>query len=559
MGARTAQVLGAVLAIAAAGAAAAGIVDTRHNLSISGPGTVKAATEDRVCVFCHTPHRASAAAQLWNRTDPAAAYTPYASTTLEAAPGQPTGASRLCLSCHDGTIALGLVLSEADPIAMAGGVTVMPAGEANLTADLGDDHPVSFAYTAALAALDGHLADPGTLTGEVRLDATGQLQCTTCHDPHDDANGDFLVLPATDAALCEACHQPQGWQTGTHNGAKSLRAAAAKDVPSANDCVNCHAPHSGLAGQRLLYQEQEEQGCLVCHSAAGGATDIQTQVAKLSSHDPSAYEGIHDPLESLPAATVHVECVDCHDPHAARTESTAAPLTTGPLADVRGVDADGLAVDPAVNEYEVCYRCHADGPGAPPPATPRLIVQGNTRLEFDPANPSYHPIEAAGASASVPSLKAPWTTASIIRCTDCHTSEDSPAAGGTGPAGPHGSDYEPLLGWNYFRGVGTIESATVYALCYRCHDRALIFGLPSWPGHSRHVKTARMSCNLCHDPHGISASQGTLLNNTRLMNFDSDYCSPETSTGVLEFVDLGSNRARCTMLCHGANHLNETW
>ena len=39
-------------------AAIAGIATTRHNLSISGPGEVKATTEQRLCVFCHTPHRA---------------------------------------------------------------------------------------------------------------------------------------------------------------------------------------------------------------------------------------------------------------------------------------------------------------------------------------------------------------------------------------------------------------------------------------------------------------------------------------------------------------------
>ncbi|VAX15466.1 Cytochrome c family protein, partial [hydrothermal vent metagenome] len=33
--------------------------NTKHNLSVSGPGTVKASTETRVCVFCHTPHQAN--------------------------------------------------------------------------------------------------------------------------------------------------------------------------------------------------------------------------------------------------------------------------------------------------------------------------------------------------------------------------------------------------------------------------------------------------------------------------------------------------------------------
>ncbi|MCX7016040.1 MAG: hypothetical protein NTW86_26370 [Candidatus Sumerlaeota bacterium] len=83
------------------------IINSRHNLSVSGPGPVRALSEERVCIFCHTPHGGRADAPLWNRRDSAAAYIPYDSPTLKALPGQPTGSSKLCLSCHDGTIAMG--------------------------------------------------------------------------------------------------------------------------------------------------------------------------------------------------------------------------------------------------------------------------------------------------------------------------------------------------------------------------------------------------------------------------------------------------------------------
>ena len=68
-----------------------------------------------------------------------------------------------------------------------------------------------------------------------------------------------------------------------------------------------------------------------------------------------------------------------------------------------------------------------------------------------------------------------------------------------------------------------------------------------------------MSCNLCHDPHGISATQGNSTNNPRLLNFDSTYCFPEENSGVLEFVDLGDFHGSCTMFCHGKNHENKTY
>ena len=96
------------------------VKNTVHNLSISGPGAVRAISETEVCVFCHTPHGSSGVTPLWNRNSPVGPYTIYQSSSLEAAIGQPTGASKLCLSCHDGTIALGSVLSRPFPIVMAG-------------------------------------------------------------------------------------------------------------------------------------------------------------------------------------------------------------------------------------------------------------------------------------------------------------------------------------------------------------------------------------------------------------------------------------------------------
>ena len=89
------------------------IVDSPHNLSATGPGEVRAVTEQKICVFCHTPHRAAPIQPLWNRLLPVSVYSVYSSNSLDALPGQPTGASKLCLSCHDGTIALGSVVSSA--------------------------------------------------------------------------------------------------------------------------------------------------------------------------------------------------------------------------------------------------------------------------------------------------------------------------------------------------------------------------------------------------------------------------------------------------------------
>src|SRR5690606_17606262 len=120
--------------------------------------------------------------------------------------GQPTGNSKLCLSCHDGTIALGNVVSRHQPIMMAGGITTLPPGKSNLGTDLSDDHPISFRYDSALVSKNPKLKSPAALHSSVRLDHNQELQCTTCHDAHDNQFGKFLVMANEQSQLCNSCH-----------------------------------------------------------------------------------------------------------------------------------------------------------------------------------------------------------------------------------------------------------------------------------------------------------------------------------------------------------------
>jgi predicted CXXCH cytochrome family protein len=236
---------------------AAGIVQSKHNLSVSGPGTVKASAEKPVCEFCHTPHHAGQAQPLWNKDIPEILYTTYQSSTLKAAVGQPNGASKLCLSCHDGTIALGLIRSQTLPVPFSGGVTVMPAGRTNIGTNLSDDHPVSFVYDATLAVQNGQLEHPANLRRPVKLDHFGQLQCTSCHDPHNDQYGKFLVMENISSALCNTCHKKTNWSISSHRtSSKTWNGTLPNPWPhssyttvSTNGCESCH---------RL---QEEERGC----------------------------------------------------------------------------------------------------------------------------------------------------------------------------------------------------------------------------------------------------------------------------------------------------------
>ncbi len=566
------HILTAILGLSAIVAlpALAAIATTKHNLSVSGPGALKAASESEICIFCHAPHNAAPSGQLWNR-NVGTTYTPYTSSTRKSTPGQPTGASLLCLSCHDGTIALGKVLNRATPITMQGGALT---GNTLIGTNLADDHPVSFVYDATLRSQRGELADPATLVkpSKVRLDASGQLQCTSCHDPHDNTNTKFLVIANTASALCQTCHLKNYWANSDHKtSTKTWNGIGTNPWPhttgttvAANACENCHRPHTAGGPHRLLNYPAEESNCFSCHNGNVAAKNLQSEFSKFSTHAVANYTGTHDPSETDPVATEHVECADCHNPHAVNASGGSFP---GSLAGTRGITISGASTNPATLEYEICFRCHADGAAnVPSSSTARLIAQNNKRLEFQTTNPSFHPVAGPGRSSTMPSLSGmtlngvPLTSTSVIKCTDCHNNNSGPGAGGTGPKGPHGSTYKPLLERNYTTTDPTSENASAYALCYKCHNRNSILSqnvTGSFTFHWYHVAASsnvRAPCNTCHDPHGISGTQGTVLNNSRLMNFNSAIVTPSPGNGAARWERVGTIGGKCYLTCHGINH-----
>lgn len=534
------------------------VVNSKHNLSVTGPGSIRATSESEICIFCHTPHSTSPQSPLWNRNDPGSFYLLYSSSTIQASPGQPDGSSILCLSCHDGTIALGSVLNRTSEISFAGGITILPSGKSNLTTDLADDHPVSFIYNSALAASDGQLKDPASISHPVTLE-NGKMQCTSCHDAHNNMWGKFLAASNQFSELCFKCHDRNYWGSSSHNNSSAQWDGTGIDpwqhtewtTVAENGCENCHNPHTAGGKPRLMNFLAEESNCLSCHNGHVASTNISAQLTKPYIHNVYGYGLDHDPTEDALVNSMHVECEDCHNPHAVNNSTATAPVISGYLAGTKGINQSGSPVDPAIYQYEVCYRCHADSPGKPSSRTARQIEQNNVMLEFDLSNPSFHPIEGAGTNSNSPSLISPgYTESSVIYCTDCHASD-----GASSPAGPHGSIYPSILRMRYLTADNTNESPSAYELCYSCHDRASILGDNSFEDHRKHIVEENTPCNACHDPHGISSSQGTSTNNTHLINFDTDIVSPDNSIGArFRFEDLGEFRGRCYLRCHGQNH-----
>ncbi|NOQ24654.1 MAG: hypothetical protein GQ564_04760 [Bacteroidales bacterium] len=151
----------------------------------------KSFTEDGVCGYCHTPHGKQPMAPGWNKNNPGKTYILYDNTisnTFQAIPGQPDGSSVLCLSCHDGTTALGKV-TAGSMLVSYGRSSYDKSGKGNLTTDLSDDHPISFVFDASLASVDGQLKHPPL--APVTWDENEKVQCVSCHDPHNSVNPKF--------------------------------------------------------------------------------------------------------------------------------------------------------------------------------------------------------------------------------------------------------------------------------------------------------------------------------------------------------------------------------
>lgn len=166
-----------------------------------------------ICKPCHTPHYTKALpAPLWNHELSTETYAMYDSPTMDAIMSmQPSGISKICLSCHDGTVALENYGDITDGV-------IFLYGDVLIGTDLSDDHPISFIYDTSLATEDGELYDPSTkLSGVVGSMGTinddmlfqGRVECSSCHDVHNTravAGTKLLVKDNIGSALCLTCH-----------------------------------------------------------------------------------------------------------------------------------------------------------------------------------------------------------------------------------------------------------------------------------------------------------------------------------------------------------------
>jgi predicted CXXCH cytochrome family protein len=159
-----------------------------------------------ICLPCHTPHNADVTelnAPLWNHEVTEAAFITYDSPTMKVTPLTPRGPSKLCLSCHDGTVAV-------DSFGGATGANYV-SGPLLIGADLSNDHPISVYWSHQNTLTNGtciecHNPSPTDFNPILPL-FDRYIECSTCHDPHNKSgNVKLLRKPLAGSEICFHCH-----------------------------------------------------------------------------------------------------------------------------------------------------------------------------------------------------------------------------------------------------------------------------------------------------------------------------------------------------------------
>jgi predicted CXXCH cytochrome family protein len=433
---------------------------------------------------------------------------------------------------------------------------------------------------------------------------------------------------------------------------------------STDRCAVCHSGHLAQAPS-LLIKSAQSGLCLTCHGSAGlggapaayndpGVPANDAATRSYYSHDgvgisptsPTTTSHTQSQLDEFSVLATggkpnrHSECADCHNPHqvqpapAANSALTAAGAPWGASGSLNGVSGVSVVNSPVVDsapaytfldgvtnlvtsEYQLCFKCHSgfttltSNAGLKP--TQYALDKG---VEFNPANPSYHPIEAAGKNTT-PKMAASlagtspyklwnFTTASTIRCLSCHATSTTlgptgtsdptatpgptpdptatpPAPGSALP--PHTSLNRGILLRNYqdrvLKTAGAAYSSGDFALCYVCHAEEPFANATqpaatndtNFPYHGLHVSalmpygagtdintpgsgSGNAICAECHFRiHSTTNKVGTqVIDGSRLVNFAPNV-QPLAAGGAISWTPQGApGTGSCTLTCHGYQH-----
>lgn len=451
------------------------VKNTRHNLSSAGPAgrTVTTAQTTEICVFCHTPHGANPdvatlmGAPIWNRRLPTQSYTMYDQVWSKSFEGilnatQPTGFSRLCLSCHDGTIALGRVINppgsggfvprqaatesptSVDPSLFTFGMTggsdcpggvvdanCMPIGGGVMTGstatgilsgdtrmlgtELRNDHPISFKFDTVLSARS----------------KDDELQTLTM---------DSIPLPLTKIGA-----------TGTDPDLTPLKRHVGANATTADtvQCTSCHNPHQ-VDYPKFLRAERVQRDF-----SGGGGPMLGANVTDTGGGYPPIGINLTDRKNKLddpangPKAII---CVFCHDkpgvPYGSAAKNCPPGSSTSCVTDYNSVPVSYLGYTDTI---PTGLSTHF--------TDPTLLKNGATDLKFTTADADLITI-IQNQTASQVSVRQ----RACLACHDPHTEQGSIRllrAGASNTPAPAGDLSDTV----------TLENnVAIEQTCYMCHS-----------------------------------------------------------------------------------------
>jgi predicted CXXCH cytochrome family protein len=552
-------------------------------------------------------------------------------------------------------------------------VTLPPASytEEEFTITLSIDAKYLTSYD--LRITDAGTALTGTQVATIRLDgppavvlSPGQHQGVAVAGEQQTTGANaagvvYPLLPATSVSAVPAVYSPGSQPYPLI--ASTLSATDAQDgihgpySMTTDRCAVCHSAHRAQQAPSLLIKSSQSGLCLNCHGSAGlgGAAAAYSDPAvpandaatrSYYSHDgvgtsstsPKTTSHTQAQLDEFSVSATggtpnrHSECADCHNPH--KVQGSPAPnsdLTangtaweaSGSLNGVSGVSVENNAAGAAptytfldgvtnlvTTEYQLCFKCHSgftpltSNAGLKP--TQYALDKG---VEFNPKNPSFHPVEAQGTNQTVkmaaslagtsPYKLWNFTTTSTIRCLSCHATSTIPGptatttATATLPAPgsalpPHTSMNRGILLRNYqdrvLKTARVAYSSGDFALCYVCHAEEP-FANASAPGatndtnfqfHGLHVSAlmpygagtdintpgsggGNAICAECHFRiHSTTNKVGTqVIGGSRLVNFAPNV-EPLNRYGTISPIAWTLKGApgtgSCTLTCHGYQH-----
>jgi hypothetical protein len=240
---------------AAPAIAGPGIVNSSHDLRVF---QTAGQTNNQVCIYCHTPHKSAEQNLIWNHTlgtgnysfgaagpagTPGRSQTSVGTTLPTSTTTFGAGPTKMCMSCHDGSVAIGVLNNIGDGV--GGTIPTSPTtlnGQsvqiASATGGMGGNHPVAIPYpdragavynsiTTGVTTGFGGAAGGGGWADVASVQAAGVrlhggpapgsygVECSSCHDVHNntvattegEAGKYFLRVSGDNSALCLSCHR----------------------------------------------------------------------------------------------------------------------------------------------------------------------------------------------------------------------------------------------------------------------------------------------------------------------------------------------------------------